>query len=122
MRTSLVFSLFLYTISSINVYTQEIGFTNTKIITIGAENKVEINFDLTATSQYKFFDIEAKVNISGSEYNLSEYIGSSVIGVIGPMQVKGLSTNGTYGFGAYSLSNSYISYFNSSKIELYKIY
>lgn len=35
---------------------------------------------------------------------------------------SGLSKNGTYGFGAYSLSNSYIGYFNSSKIELYKIY
>lgn len=120
MKTYLIFGLL--TIYSMNMYSQEIGFANTKIKTTGAENKVEINFDLTAPSQYKFFDIEAKVNISGSEYNLSEYIGSSVIGVIGPMQVKGLSTNGTYGFGAYSVSNSYIGYYNSIKIELYKIY
>lgn len=89
MRTYLFFGLL--TIYSINMYSQEIGFANTKIKTTGAENKVEINFDLTAPSKFRFFDIGAIVNISGTEYNLSDYIGSSVIGVIGPMQVKGQS-------------------------------
>lgn len=83
--------LFLLSISLINVCAQEFGFSNTKIKTVGPENKIEINYELTSSSKFKFFDIDAKVNVIGTEYNLSDYIGTSVVGVIGPMQLKGKS-------------------------------